>query len=68
MIENTIFENLVHNEQYTRKVLPFLKENYFQHRTDKVLYKLIDEYVDKYNTVPTKLALEVEVGSYVGLS
>lgn len=68
MIEDAIFSNLIHNEQYLRKVLPFLKPEYFQYRTDKVLFELIYEYVDKYNNTPTKVALDVELGNYVGLS
>lgn len=68
MIEDAIFSNLIYNEHYLRKVLPFLKPEYFQYRTDKVLFELIDQYVEKYNNTPTKTALDVELGNYVGLS
>jgi len=68
MIIDTILGNLLQNEQYARKVLPFLKEEYFQYRTDKVLYKLIDEYVHKYNSIPNKIALEVEASDVTGIT
>ena len=66
MIENTIFNNLVFNEEFARKTLPFLKADYFQNKLDKVLFKLIDEYVTKYNSIPTKAALIVELVSVSG--
>lgn len=68
MIIDTILGNLLQNEQYARKVLPFLKEEYFQYRIDKVLYKLIDEYVHKYNSIPNKIALEVEASDVTGIT
>lgn len=68
MIEQTIFSNLVHNEEYARKVVPFVKKEYFQNKTDQVLYSIIDEYITKYNSLPTKQALRIEVDNYVGLT
>lgn len=60
MIEKTIFSNLVGNEDYTRKVLPFLKEAYFQTRTDKAFFKIFSEYLSKYNNIPSNTALLIE--------
>ena len=68
MIEKAIFTNLIFNEQFARKALPFLKVDYFQSRLDKALYKIIDHYVQQYNTLPSKTALKVEVGEYVDLN
>jgi replicative DNA helicase len=68
MIEKSIFSNLLYNETFARKTLPFLKEDYFQNKLDKKLYKLIDVYVDKYNTVPTKAALVIEAAEVTGLN
>jgi len=68
MIEKSIFSNLLYNETFARKTLPFLKEDYFQNKLDKKLYKLIDVYVDKYNTVPTKAALVIEAAEVAGLN
>ena len=63
MIENTIFSNLVYNELYARKTLPFLKEAYFPDKLDKVLFKLVDDYVTKYNSIPTPAALNIEASN-----
>lgn len=68
MIETTILNNLIFNEDYTRKVLPFLKENYFSDRQTKLLFKLVDEYIKKYNNVPTKAALAIDAENLTGIS
>ena len=68
MIEKAIFANLIYNESFLRKTLPFLKKEYFQSRTDQALFSIIDAYVDKYNNLPSKTALAVEIGDYVGLN
>lgn len=67
-LEATIFNNLLNNEQYGRKVIPFLKPDYFHNRNDKVVYELIDEYVGKYNAFPTKEALLIDLSNKDGLS
>ena len=48
-IEQTILANLIHNEQYTRKVLPFIKGDYFSDRTERTVFEEIQKFVDKYN-------------------
>jgi len=68
MIEKTILSHLVFNEAYARKILPFLKDEYFQNLSDKTVYKLIDEYVKKYNNTPTKEVLQIELQNLDGLS
>ena len=60
-IEYIVLSNLIHNENYTRKVLPFLKEEYFSEETDKILYKTINEFVLKYNISPTIESLEIDI-------
>ena len=60
-LETTILKNLIYNEEYTRKVLPFLSVNYFQEREDKILYEKIAEYINKYNALPTQEALAIEL-------
>jgi replicative DNA helicase len=62
-IESTIFGNLLFNEEYARKVIPFLKEEYFSDSTDKNIFKLIDEYVKKYNGFPSKEALLIDLSN-----
>jgi replicative DNA helicase len=68
MIEKTILSHLVFNEAYARKALPFLKDEYFQNQQDKVVYKLISDYVQKYNNTPTKEVLFLELNNKDGLS
>lgn len=68
MIEKAIFANLVFNDEYARKALPFIKSEYFQSRTDQTLYKIIQNYVDEYNNLPSKTALAIEVSEYNGLT
>ena len=60
-LETTILKNLIYNEEYTRKVLPFLSVNYFQEREDKILYEKIAEYINQYNALPTQEALVIEL-------
>ena len=62
-LEDTILSHLIHNEDYCRKVLPFLKDDYFASRSDKVLFSEIYAFVDKYNNLPTKETLIIELGN-----
>ena len=62
-IERTALRNLIHNEQYCRKVLPFIKEDYFNDRLEKVLFTEIYKFVNKYNNLPTKESLSIEINS-----
>jgi len=61
-IETTILSNLIHNEDYTRKAIPFIKEEYFQDQVEKVIYKTIWDYVDRYKNNPDVEALLIEIG------
>jgi hypothetical protein len=67
-IENTILAHLVHNEEYGRKVIPFLKDEYFKDYEDKLVFKLITEYVDKYNSFPSKEALAIDLSNKDGVN
>jgi len=58
---------LVYNEEYGRKVIPFLKEEYFTSQSDKTIYRLIKEYVDKYNAFPSKEALAIDLSNKDGV-
>lgn len=67
-IEKTIFNNLLNNEDYGRKVIPFLKTEYFNDRNDKIVFELIDSYVNEYNAFPTKEALVIDLNARDDLS
>ena len=60
-IERTTLTQLVTNEEYTRKVLPFLKGDYFSDKTERTIFEEIEKFVDKNNKVPTQTTLEIEV-------
>ena len=68
MIETTIFSNLIYNEQYARKVIPFLKEEYFSDQSHKIIFKLVQEYVNKYNSFPSKEALAIDLSNKDGIN
>ena len=67
-IENLILRSLVHNEDYSRKVIPFIQPEYFQDSSERVLYEEIGGYMAKYNSRPSVEALSIEVESRVDLS
>jgi replicative DNA helicase len=60
-LETTILKNLIHNESYMRKVLPFLKPQYFTDECEKTTYNLISEFITKYNKTPTNEALQISL-------
>jgi len=60
-VEALILKNLIHNEEYSRKVLPFLSKEYFMEHTDKLLYEQVNTFINKYNNLPTKEALVIEL-------
>ena len=61
-IERTALTNLISNEDYARKVLPFIKGNYFDLKEERVIFEEIYNFVDKYKKIPTQTSLEIEVG------
>lgn len=67
-IEQIIFSNLVTNEEYGRKVIPFLKEEYFSDYEHKIIFNLIGEYVKKYNSFPSKEALAIDLTNKDGVN
>jgi replicative DNA helicase len=67
-LERAIFNNLLNNETYARKTIPFLKPDYFHNRNDKVVYELIDSYIAKYNATPTKEAMLVDLNNRDNIS
>ena len=60
-IEKTIFSNLIFNETYARRVLPFIKSEYFQEKTDRILFEEIYNFMDKYQSMATKETLSIEL-------
>lgn len=60
-IERVILSCLLSNDVYARKVVPFLSTDYFHNKSDQVVFKLIEEYVGKYNAFPSKEALLIDL-------
>ena len=59
-LEATILSNLIYSEKYTRKVLPFLKSDYFNERNYRIVFLEIHEYVSQYDSLPSLNALSIE--------
>ena len=60
-IERTTLTQFVTNEKYARKVLPFMKRDYFSDKIERIIFEEIIKFVDKYNKIPTQTSLEIEV-------
>ena len=67
-IELTILKNLVHNEDFARKTLPFLKEDYFSDSSERQVFRRIFDFMTKYNSRPTREAIGIEIESSSNLS
>ena len=62
-LEKTILTNLLRNENYVRKVLPFLKPEYFGVESERILYTEIQNFILKYNARPDRTSLKIEIES-----
>lgn len=61
MIETLILKNLQNNEDYIRKVLPYLSEDYFFEQSEKVYFNIIKKHMEKYNTIPSLESVAVYI-------
>ena len=59
-IEFLILRNLLHNEEYLRKVVPFIKADYFEDLTQKIVFEEISSFIEQYNKPATKEILTIE--------
>lgn len=59
-IENTILKNLLINEDYARKVLPFIKTEYFDNTHEKVVFEETAKFISQYNKLATREVLHIE--------
>ena len=60
-LEQTILSNLIYSDDYTRKVFPYLKEDYFQDSTDKVIFKTIARYIERYKSSPEHDVIKLDL-------
>ena len=61
-LEATILRNLLYNEEYARKTIPFFKEEYFTQIEDRAVFQEIQKYFTKYSNPPSKEAVIIELG------
>lgn len=66
-IELIILKNLLYNEPFARKVLPFLKEEYVKERAEKLLMTGMVDYITKYNVLPTPQAIQLALEAKDGI-
>lgn len=67
-IEQQILTNLIHDEHYCRKVIPFLKREYFGDRKESVIMKEIVDFFNKYNKPATPEILAIEISNASGVT
>ena len=67
-IETTILKNLIYNEEYSRKVIPFIEPTYFEQRSEKVIFEEITQFIVKYGSAITTEALNIEVENRTDLN
>ena len=67
-IETTILRNLVFNEDYSRKVIPFIQPDYFEQKAEKVIFEEIVQFIVKYGSAITIEALNIEVENRTDLN
>ena len=60
-IELLILRNLLYNEEYARKVVPFIKDEYFEEQNQKIIYQEVSSFLQKYDKLATKEILYIEV-------
>ena len=67
-IEDTVLSHLLHNETYARKAIPFLKDEYFSDSSERLIFHQINEFIQKYNDLPTKEALLIDIDKIKNIS
>jgi replicative DNA helicase len=60
-IEKVILQNLANDDEFMRKVIPFLKRDYFLDNNERIIYEKISKFIDDYNAIPSKDALVIAV-------
>ena len=67
-IETTILRNLVFNEEYSRKVIPFIQPDYFEQKSEKIIFQEITHFIVKYGSAITVEALNIEIENRTDLN
>ena len=67
-IETTILQNLIYNEEYSRKVIPFIEPDYFENKSERVTFEQTAEFIVKYGSAITIEALNIEIDNRTDLT
>jgi len=67
-LEYKILSNLIFDEDYVRKVIPFIKEDYFDNLSERVVFSEINNYVTNYDNLPTKSVIGIQIENRNDLS
>ena len=67
-IETTILRNLIFNEEYSRKVIPFIQPEYFEQRSEKIVFEEVTKFIVKYGSSITVEALNIETENRIDLT
>jgi len=66
--ELLINTNLIYNEEFARKVIPFMKGEYFVEKDNRVVFEEIESYINRYNNLATKEVLFIELENRTDLT
>lgn len=64
-IESIVLQNLIYNDEYVRKVIPYLKSDYFSNKSERQLYEIVDKFVKEYNSLPSMDAIRIISGKEI---
>ena len=67
-IETTILRNLIFDEEYSRKVIPFIEPVYFENKTEKIVFQEATQFIVKYDSAITIEALNIEIENRTDLT
>ena len=67
-VSQTILKNLLQDDDYVRKVKPFINDAYFEDPNEKLVFSNLKEYIEKYNGLPSKEALIIDISNNTNLS
>ena len=67
-IETTILRNLIFDEEYSRKVIPFIQPDYFENKTEKIIFEESTQFIVKYDSAITVEALNIEIENRTDLT
>ena len=67
-IETTILRNLIFDEEYSRKVIPFIQSDYFENKTERIIFEEAVQFIVKYDSAITVEALNIEIENRTDLT